>query len=190
MIYFFYKEDNKNIFGENKLIGSFAISINKEGEIAESKFKFDVIKFEENLTDTWNFAFKEGKNEHRWIGDYSEVPEVVSLLVKAQFEKVFSEELEKYSKEDSQPDFLNITSSELVLKIKEQVMTDNPTELQLKITFSMTLIKIASFLQENPHLVFEFPLYLEYIKKHNLSKSEFSVEDFLEDILSSAAVGL
>lgn len=97
-------------------------------------------------------------------------------------------ELEEYilNKKRQQYPFLFYTRKDLVRMVNEKI--ENPTKIHYAAAITFLMLKIASLFQENPELVFDIPLYEEYIQTHNLNRDEFGVEDFigsLEDVIGA-----
>lgn len=186
MLYFIYKKEDISI--EKKLIGCLAVT-EKEGKIENSKFNFQVIDQEMELPTEWTWAFGE-KGIHLWDSNLEDAPDIIYEVVENSLNKFFQEELDKEilnSNKDN--DILSLTGKDIIDNLKK-IKGEELSELDKQIAFSMALIKIASYLDNNPSYMEEFPLYNAYIKKHNLSEEQYSVEEFVEDILTAAQAGM
>ena len=97
-------------------------------------------------------------------------------------------ELEDYirERERKRHSFLYKTRKDLVAELHKKIK--NPTPMHYAMAISFYMLKLSAFFNERPDLLFEFPLYLEYIQKHGLDREEYTVEEFLssvEDILET-----
>lgn len=208
MTYYIYqKEDylNKQEGIYKTLIGCFAVT-EKEGKISNFKFTFQEVQPNINVIEQikkmWSWAFT--SNLHFWVEEIPEInslPDIVMQAIDEHFHVAFENELKFLSTKaeiqkineieipENCPAFLLATVTDIKNELIK-VLHREPSELELRITLSVRLIKIVNFLNENPEYMFEFPIYQAYIKKHKLSITEYEVEQFIEDISIAGQVGL
>lgn len=158
----------------------------------ETKFTFEVVGIKEVFPEAWKAWFFNGsKNVNLWLNEVNEnnfeplKRESTKGLVEV-YNEIFQEEFEKHSLKLETNDILNITVQDILNKLKETKEDGELKELDKQIAFSMALIKISAYLEDNPEQITEFPLYLSYIKKHKLTVDEYPVEDFVLDITNAA----
>lgn len=122
--------------------------------------------------------------ENRTIG-FQEVQKIPENFQEID-DKYLERELEEYvaNKKRQKFPFLFYTRKDIVTMVREKI--ENPTQIHYAMAVTFLLLKIATLFQENPELIFDIPLYEEYVTKHGLDKREYTIEDFLgsvEDVL-------
>lgn len=188
MLYYIYEQ--KDINEEQKLMCCMVYKSNGFAA-AETKFTFEVVDKKDSFPQAWkNWFFNGSKNANLWLSELNETnfpPLALKKNLIENYQSIFKEEFEKYEiKVETNNDILNVTVQDILNKLKITKEDGELKELDKQIAFSMALIKISAYLEDNPEQMTEFPLYLSYIKKHKLTVDEYPVEDFVLDITNAA----
>lgn len=189
MLYYIY--DQKPINEKTKLM-SCMVYKDKGFAPPETKFTFEVVGINEVFPEAWKAWFFNGsKNPNLWLNEltidnFEPLNRDSSKGLVGAYKAIFQEEWEKHIVKINTKNILNTTVSDIINKLKTTKEESEIKELDKQIAFSMTLIKIAAYLEEYPEQMTEFPLYLSYLKKHKLTSDEYPVEDFVLDITNAA----
>jgi len=180
LIYFIYITENMQ--NSRELNGCLSISYT-DNNIKDSKMIFQEKSISENINDYWKWAYS-NKGIHISINDIDKpemnIPTSIINFALNHFKKIFSTELINIQKKIDTPDILYLSTKSITEKLTKQKNGDIPTLSEINICKHIKIVQIYSILEDNPTLIFDFPLYLEYLQENKLSKNDFMVEDFLE----------
>jgi len=169
------------------LFGCFAATM-EEDNLKDFKFIFKEINEGESITTHWPWSFSD-KGIHFWAEEAPiDLPEKVIEAIQTDFERTFSEEVDKFSNNNLIPELIYIDSEKINALLAKSIQ--EPSAIDIQMIKSIKLVQISSFFNLHPHLTFSFPLYLEYLSENKVSESDFTVEDFLERILENSALAL
>lgn len=170
--YFFYKKEKIN---DNKtLFGCLAVVL-ADSIVDNFKFKFEIIEEDSKIEDVWPWFFT-SKGIHNF--DLEKIPYAVRTCVEENFFIEFNSYLSELKNNYSLPEYIMKREEDFLLLTNSEGEPLN--QFEINIVRTLILIKISSFFMDHPELIFEFPLYLEYLAT---SKDDIEVEDFIEQIL-------
>lgn len=172
--YFFYKKEKIN---DNKtLFGCFAVVL-ADSIVENFKFKFEIIEEGYKIEEVWPW-FLTSKGIHDF--ELYKMPFAVRTCIDENFFIEFNSYLNELKNNCSLPEYIMKKEEDFSLLTNSEGEPFNSFEINIVKT--LTLIKISSFFMDHPELIFEFPLYLEYMA---INKDDIEVEDFIEQILYS-----
>jgi hypothetical protein len=177
----FFIYDFKPLDSGNLFYGCLCVLFNGTNQVHDMRYIFQEVEPSKQITDFWNW-FSVDKIEFFHILD-NKLNEGVFEDLKIEFLENFGSEFNTLNNKKSLPKFVFISKKDIEEKFKNFPVT-NKKELDKFITIyeTMILIKIASFFNENEFLIFNFPLFKDFLVENNLSENDYSVEDYIQFI--------
>jgi len=175
----------KKSANDNLMVVGCIASSGKEFKTILKEFNLDT--WEEEMIKEWGWIADNSKHTLYWKDetDLESLEDNLRNGLNIIEESVISRVIELESVEI--PSFINFTVSDIKKNLFE-INKEEPTSLQIQLSTGLIMLQIASFFSENPTLIFDFPLYEQYLSKHGLSKETYEVFDFITEISTSAQI--
>jgi len=190
MVIFIY--DKEILLSGNIFYYCLSIKFDNNKNITDYRYIFKELKPNEDIKNYWNWFFPENKdkffiyNEALTIDFYQKYginSETIDNLL-YEFDQNFQLEFNERNKDIEIPRYIYFNSNDIKSYLPNDIL-ENEISFAFNLQRNLLLLKIVSFFSEHEHLLFEFPLYQEFILENDLSQEEYQVEDFIDFLMKT-----